>query len=354
MTPYLILLAFVTVTAYFGRCYGSLGIQRFTLALSGLMLILFAGLRNRSVGTDTGNYIGWLKVITSLDSVWSFPVEKGFTFLVLIASQLSNNYAILLTFIALICVICYLLTIIHLIPRYETALFLFITLGSYTFFFNGARQGIAVAICFLALRFLLERKAMSYMLLVLLATFFHKTAIIALPLYYLASNQVGWKQIIAVIFCSAIMAISISMFSQLAASFIDEKYATYGQEGEGGGLIKTLFLLGQATLFLFFLRQASTTNSYYPRLLNIYLIGLIPAIASMISSVNPSGILRLTTYFSHTAILLWPMIFSSFQIRGNRVIVSICFLLLTLAFFILTTITFSDLTPYRLNTEFFE
>lgn len=354
MIPYLILLTFVTITAYFGRHYGSIGLQRFTLVFSALMLILFAGLRNHSIGTDTGNYIGWLKVVTSLDSVWSFPIEKGFVFLVLIASQLSDNYAVLLGIIALICVTCYLLTIARLISRYETALFLFITLGSYTFFFNGARQGIAVAICFLALRFLLERKAIPYILLVLFATLFHKTAIIVLPLYYLASNQVGWKQIIAVILSSIMIAISISIFAQFAASFIDEKYATYGQESDGGGLVNTLFLLAQATVFLLFQRQVGTTNLYYPRLLNIYLIGLIPAIASVIGSVNPSGILRLTTYFSHTAILLWPMIFSSFQTRGNRAIASTGFLLFTLAFFILTTITFSNLTPYRLNTELFE
>lgn len=354
MTPYLILLACVTVTAYLGRRYTTGGVERLLIASCGLLLVFFAGLRNYTVGTDTGDYISWLSVITSLESAWTFHIEKGFALLVLITSLVSDDYAVLLCVIAFICVGCYLLTIIRFVPRYETALFLFVTLGSYTFFFNGARQGIAAAICFLALRFLLERKALPYVLLIVLATFFHKTAIVALPLYYLATTKINWKTVVYIIAGAVILTLTIKLFAQLAATFLDEKYASYGQEGEGGGLVKTLFLLGQGIVFLLFHRQVGTENVYFARLLNIYLIGLIPAIASVISGVDPSGLLRLTTYFADSAILLWPMIFDSFETRKNRFFVSTNFLIITLLYFLLTTTTFSHLTPYLLNTEIFK
>lgn len=353
MISYLILLFIVFAIGYLARQFGSAGVQKLSLFVIGFILVLFAGFRNRSVGTDTGNYVGWLDRINSVDDVLTSSSEIGFAFIVFISSVLSDNYFLLLTIIAIIFVTCYIITINRLVCRYETAIFIFITLGSYTFFFNGARQGLATAICFLALPFLLQRQLFPYALLVLLATLFHKTAIVALPLYYLASVRVGWKQVLAVLVSSIAMAISISAFAQLAAIVIDEKFATYGQAGEGGGEVKVLFLVVQAILFLLFRRQVGEASPYYARLLNIYLIGLIPAIASVIASVNPSGILRLTSYFTHAAILLWPMIFASFQARNNRVIATAGFLLLTLTFFVLTTSTFSNLIPYRINTELF-
>lgn len=353
MAPYLILLVFVTITSYFGRRHGDRFIRRVSLFIAGSSLILFAGLRDYLVGTDTGNYVGWMSFFTSIESVLTSPLEKGFSFLVFLSAQLSDNYILLLSFIALLCVVCYLLTIVNLIPKYEIAIFLFITLGSYTFFFNGARQGIATAICFLALPFLLQRKVIPYVLLVLCATLFHKTAIVALPLYYISSKKVGWKQIIIILIAAVILAASISSFASLAATFLDEKYATYGEQKEGGGLIKTLFLSVQGILFILFQRQIDSKNIYYSRLLNIYLIGVVVAISSVIASVNPSGILRLTTYFVDVAIILWPIIFANFKTRKNKYLASIVFLGFTFLYFVLTTSTYSNLVPYRLNSGLF-
>src|SRR5690625_546823 len=176
MAPYLALLFIVVNVTHFGRRLGTLGVQRLAVVIAGFTLVLFAGLRDSTVGTDTSTYVRWLDLVNSYESVWSFHVEKGFTFVVFLSSQISENYYVLLTLIAIICVACYVFTIVRLVPKYETAIFLFITLGSYTFFFNGARQGVAAAVCFFALQFLLQRKMKLYMLLVLLATLFHKTA----------------------------------------------------------------------------------------------------------------------------------------------------------------------------------
>jgi len=94
-------------------------------------------------------------------------------------------------------------------------------------------------------------------------------------------------------------------------------------------------------------------DSRYARLLNIYLLGLVPALASTLSSVDPSGLLRLHLYFSPMAILLWPMVFQQFGITATRVLLALGFLAITLSFFVMTTSTFSHLVPYRLNSEIF-
>lgn len=353
MIPYLVLLFSIVAVAYVGRRFGSQGVRRFSVLLIAGLLVLFAGLRDRTIGTDTGNYVNWLNSVNSLEELLAFHIETGFGFLVLVGNSLSDGYAAYLLLIAIMAVSFYLIPILKLVPRYEVAIFVFISLGFYTFFFNGARQGVAAAICFFAMPWLLERKAIPYFLTIAFAALFHKTALVALPLYFIAASRVGWRELLLIVAGAVFLSFTLSSFTQLAAILIDEKYATYGQSREGGGEVKVAFLLGQALLLLYFKKQVGHNNMFYGRLLNIYLIGLVPALASVIGSVNPSGVLRLATYFSHTSILLWPMVFMSFRRFENRVLVVVSFFIIAVAYFILTTSTFSKLTPYQLNSEIF-
>ena len=109
------------------------------------------GLRDYQVGTDTGNYVRQFRLSESFSSVTERKTEIAYNLLSWGARWLSDSYSALLLLIAAIVVTCYVSTIVRLTRRYETALYLFVVFGIYTFFFNGARQGIAAAICFAAL-----------------------------------------------------------------------------------------------------------------------------------------------------------------------------------------------------------
>ena len=348
MIPYLVLLLIVVYLAYLGRRNGSKGVQLFSLGIIVLVLVLFAGFRYRLVGTDTGNYIRMFFDANTISDIWE-TTEIGFNALMVLAKNISTNYASLLILIALIVVSCYISTIVRLTKRYETSVFIFITLGAYTFFFNGARQGIAAAICFFAIPWLLERKPRQYFLLVALAYTFHNTALIALPLYFLAIPRVDWRQVAIVAGTTVITVLFLTVFVQFAADLLNDRYASYAVESEGGGLVMATFLVGQGALLFALRKQIKNSNGHYERLLNIYLLGLIPVIASVVSNVNPSGLLRLHPYFAYTAILLWPMFFQSMKNIKQRRIISLVFALVMLSFYYLTTESFSNLVPYRIN-----
>lgn len=353
MTPYLVVLFCAVAAGALGRRYGSDGAKRVNLAFVGCLLIFFAGFRHRAVGTDTGTYISWLTRVTSFEEALEFETEVGYNLLVWFSSSFSDSYALLLVVIGVLVVGCYLTTIATLVKNYEFAVFVFISLGVYTFFFNAARQGIAVALCFAALPWLLKREAVPYFLLVAGAALFHKTAIIAAPLYFFARPNVGLKDIFMVVVGTAVLAASISNLALFVASFLDDRFASYGQEGSGGGYVQVAFLAVQGMLLLLFKEQIKEHRDWYNRLLNIYLLGLIPAFASIVASVNPSGILRLTAYFSHASIVLWPMVLVSYSRMRNRVIFLLGFLVPAVVYYVLTTSSFSGLYPYRLNSSLF-
>lgn len=348
MTPYLVLLLIVVYLTYLGRRNGSKGVQLLNISIIILILVLFAGLRHRLVGTDTGNYIRMFFDTNSMSDIWE-TTEVSFNALMLLAKNISTNYASLLTLIALVVVSFYISTIVRLTKYYETGVFIFITLGAYTFFFNGARQGIAAAICFFAIPWLLERKPRQYFLLIALAYTFHNTALIALPLYFLAIPRVGWRQVAIVAGSTVVTILFLTVFVQFAADALNDKYAAYAEVSEGGGMVMTTFLVGQGALLFLVRKQIKNSNGNYERLLNIYLIGLIPVVASVISHVNPSGLLRLHPYFAYMAILLWPMFFQSMKNIKQRRILSLVFALVMLSFYYLATKSFSNLAPYSIN-----
>lgn len=350
MIPYLLLLVFVTTTAYFGRRVGNSVLRKASLAVIGLALTLFAGLRDSRVGTDTGTYVRHFYASDTFDIV-AERQDAGYYLISWFARSLSESYAVLLVLIALIVVSCYLVTIARVVKRYESAIYLFVALSVYTFFFNGARQGLAAAVCFLAIPFLLERRLWPYVALVGVAATFHRTALIALPLYWLAAPQVNWRRLLAVAGATVVVVSFLGVFVDLASRLLSDKFESYAEVGAGGGEVWVAFLVGQGAALYHFKRLVPDPDGWYARLLNIYLIGLVPALASTISGVNPSGVLRLHMYFSPMAILMWPMVFRQFGVTPLRAILSIGFLAVTLGFFVLTTSTFSNLTPYRANAE---
>ena len=60
----------------------------------------------------------------------------------------------------------------------------------YSFTFTGIRQTVALAIVFLSLRFISEKKLIPFILSVLVASLFHSTAIIMLPAYFIAKLKI--------------------------------------------------------------------------------------------------------------------------------------------------------------------
>lgn len=320
------------------------------LGLGSTALILFAGLRDSKIGTDTGNYVRFFYFSNNIDYV----LEKrdiGYFLISWFARSMSDSYASVLTLIALIVVSCYLITITRVVKRYETAVYLFIALGAYTFFFNVARQGVAASICFFAIPYLLKRRFWPYIALVLIATTFHRSALIALPLFWVASPKVKWQHLAVLAGATVALVAFLKVFVNLATILLSENFETYAEVGEGGGKVTVAFLLGQGALLYYFKRFVPDPHGWYGRLLIIYLIGLVPSIASSLSAVNPSGLLRLQMYFCSTSILLWPQVFDVGRLGPLRGVLLYSFLAITIAFFIFTTLTFSNLTPYEINSQ---
>lgn len=350
MLPYLYLVFGVYTLTFLGRCYGSKGIARLTLCFAITALILFAGLRGYSVGTDTGNYKRWFDGIHKFSSAFNLGTEIGFSALLGVARSISDSYVFFLLAAATLTVTFYITAIAKMVRHYETAVYVYITLGTYTFLFNGVRQAIAASITFWAIRFVLEKRLFAYVLSVAIAASFHLSALVALPLYFIAGNKLRLSRVVFLVVVAIGLGLLFKFSSGLTLLLFSDHYSAYAEISAGGGGVMSAFLLAQGILLTIIRRMLGHKREKYTILLNIYLISILPVLISTLASLNPSGILRLHIYFSSSAILMWPMAVHS-SAKRDRPLIGFTFFCVTMAFFVLTTSAFSDLVPYYINLD---
>jgi hypothetical protein len=352
MPVYLATLFVVTLSAYLAGKSRSRVHSRFWLMIAFVTMILVAGLRSRSVGTDTGTYVSYYARMTSLDTVLatgSATLEYGFWFLNWLVHFVSDQYMALFFAIAVIVVGCYQRAILAYSSHIGISFFVFMTMGFYTFFFNGARQGIACAICALAIGPLLDRNFCKYLFFVLLAALFHKTALVMVPVYFLLNRSNSLKTNLLYGLIGIAGALALQRLVEFGTQF-DVRYEHYATAGEGGGYIMVAFSFLLTVFFFVYKNSVFTDRKVYDIFLNLLFFGTLISIISIFFKLNPSGIIRLTMYFNVSIIFLWPIVYKNIKKKSTRIFFSYIFVSGYLIFFVLTTDRFSNLTPYVFNS----
>lgn len=345
MLPYLVVLTVVMIWMIVEQT----SISRKSYWMPLFLLSLFAGIRKYSVGTDSGTYTKIFRNNTDVNNFnFGEHVEPAYQLLTYLILLCTHNYYWLFFITALIVVSSYLYIIKKLSSNYILSVFFFITLGTYTFFFNGLRQGLAMAILALSTPYLINKKIIKFILIVILASLFHGTALIIIPFYFLLHLQIKIIYKLIIIFVTTFLTSSF-LISYLASN--NPRYEVYTQESERGGLVVLSFNIVMV-LFLYIVNAIDKHKTIFNRdtnqLLQLYAMGTVFVIPFAIQGLPPSGPQRMLNYFSWVLVLLLPMALQ----KINNVGVYILAIVLSLTYFILTTTSFSGLTPYNFNPIF--
>jgi len=343
MIPYLLVLGFVILWVVLER--KSLNRKAFWIPLT--TLSLFAGLRSYQVGTDSGTYT---RLFRSNLNIYNFEfqenVELGYQLLEYMLLRMNADYFWLFFLSSIIIVYCYLTIIKRYSVNYTFSVFLFITLGVYTFFFNGLRQGIAMAVFTIALPFLIEKRLIIYLIICFVGSLFHISALFMIPFYFIVNLRVKPIYKILATFLGSLLT------SRLAVSYVagtNERYEGYAQVTESTGGHLTLGFQTMLVLFVYsFIYIYRIKNKQFLKIFTFYASGVLFVIPLALLGTNPSGPQRLLSYFTWTLVLILPFVFrkinNSYATAGT--------VILCLIYFVLTTSKFSNLSPYILNPAF--
>lgn len=166
--------------------------KRIFMFLAAFVLSAIAGLRAVTVGLDSANYADLFEHIANGRLDLAYGLETSFKYICAALLFIWNNPNFLFFVFALITNILILLRLWDFREQISLPWATAVYLGMFYFMtFNAMRQFVAVAIVFYASRYLLDKKYIRFCIYVLIASLFHRSAIVGIAL--IACDVFAWK-----------------------------------------------------------------------------------------------------------------------------------------------------------------
>jgi len=186
-----------------------------------LFIIFVAGMREAQVGTDFFSYLKFYDYILQHGKIGSFFKENdiGWEYLNLLFGRLGIPSGV---FFGLISGITWFFFIKGSYRfQFLLPLMFFFVMSSGFFFwtYNGVRQSIAIMIFFYAIRFILEKDPLRYILWISIASLFHISAIIMLPVYFITKIKFNQK-LFALLYIISIFLVGNGWFMSTMSNII--------------------------------------------------------------------------------------------------------------------------------------
>ena len=163
-----------------------------TLSLLAIFTILFLLSAFRmEVGNDYETYVDTIHEIYVGGYVVTEPL---FNAVVKVLCELSGgeNYLLVFAVFAFVTIWIFLKVLYEQTEDFPLAFFLFMTLGIYFRTFNTVRYYFVLAITLYSFRYIFRKEYGKFIMLIVLAAFFHKSVLVVIPVYLIA--HMTWKK----------------------------------------------------------------------------------------------------------------------------------------------------------------
>lgn len=150
--------------------------------------------------------------------------DQGFSVLmILIKSIIGNNDKIFFLLVAIFQIFC----VVHFFRKYSTdfwlCMFMFVASTDYlSWMFNGIRQFTAVCIILLGFDFVLKKKYIPAILVVLLAATIHGSALLMLPIIFIIQGKAWNRRTLMMIAGVAVAVMFIDQFTSILDTMLTE------------------------------------------------------------------------------------------------------------------------------------
>ncbi len=319
--------------------------------LCGIELACIIGLRSVNVGIDTFNYMNAFREISTVNlfSIFDYSthMEKGFILFNKILSLISLHHQIFFIVSAVIIMWSVMSLIYRNVNMVWLSVLIYISaFGDFMWALSFARQALAVAIILLSYDYIKKRKLFPFLILLMLAALFHKTALcflIAYPLYRIRFNFIN---ITLAIFICGIVFLNLNYILEVISSIITGYQVYLGGSGMSyitDILIRLLLLIFPLTIFM--LRKEKWSEE-----INLLLWLAFFSVSFSIFFLKLSYLFRIGLYFSIFQILLIPKTFEIIKNKTTKLIFLCSFLFCTFLFgqkMIMNGAQNTNLLPYE-------
>lgn len=337
------------ISAFFGQAVpgrrknalGKLKPNIFAFIIPALVMILYAGLRN-NIG-DTIYYVHTYHLLEDGDAVKPVFGQSAYLFEMFQYLLIKDGveYSTLIMISSVITIFSFMLLFYNFSVHYAFSVFLFFTMGIYVSTMNGIRQYIATAIILLGAKYIFSAKKSDFLKLlplILLASLFHSSAVILIPIYFLCRRRAWSAPTFISVFVSIVGLIFISMFLPSFLSILeDTAYSNYadgwftsGNE-TGTGLMRVIFNCLPTLLAAVFSKQIRQFGPIADILINI---SLVHSAIYILASYNWI-FARFAFYTYAFVVLLMAMIFVSIMRDKKYRFLAFILFIVYFAFFVI-------------------
>lgn len=336
MEPYIFILIINLILSYIANInYDKKFKFASVLSISILVLVnvIFSGCRDFGVGIDTNVYIeSYFNATADLQSLkasWSVEgFDKGFLLLAYVSNQFSDDAQSLLVVTSLFIQAFFYLALWQYKKVFNISIFVATLLFCIIFYchtLNLMRQFCAISLLAYAFSLYIQGNRKTYLLLQVLAYFFHSTSVIFVfvPLIWELSNMKNdKKRNMYALFIVIGLLLFISSFFYFASllgdwSLLSEVYADrYGKKGGFQVGIRAIGGTGFGTIFSFVYPIAFILYAKYVKSIdkkNFFFILMLCLCSSILQllSYQVKFIDRIAFYLSFIMFIFLPKIFSS-------------------------------------------
>lgn len=332
-----ILLSFIFLRVIVGESKTSrINKEKIYLYGGGTILFFIHAFKNPYIFLDTPSYAEAYQYICSYGlnsfleaSDFILKSEIGYAVLMWIVSFISENVQTIFIITSFIIVGGYLYSIKKYSAMPWLSLLIFLLTQYYMSMFV-LRQFIAMAICFVLLDYVVERKFLKFFFGVLIAFSMHQTAIIFFPLYFLYPIPINKKFFLYMfLFIAGLIVIANSIYSYVGVLLVG--YESYLDNSSGGTNFKGALLLIMIFIFYVFLEYRDIQKAGYDKL---FFIALCLGLAISIAGTGLVATSRLNLYYSGLLYLIIPNFLSKVKSPQLRFCLSNAICLFFLYFFI--------------------
>ena len=262
--------------------------------------------------------------------------DRGFlVFTAIVKSLIGSREILYFLLIASICILCVMITYKKYSTNFLVSTFLFIASGDYLqWTFNGIRQFIPVAILFACIGLILKKKYVPLIVIILLLSTIHATALLMLPMIFIVQGK-AWNK--KTFFLTIVIILSITFvdqFTDLITNFMENTQYSGEVEQylntEGTSIQRILVYSIPALLSMIFKKYINEANDPVINLSsNMCLISALSYILSGFTSGLFLG--RIPIYFSLYSYILIPWIIEKvFTDKSVKIvyIAMVCFYIL--------------------------
>lgn len=255
-----------------------------------MLMILLLTLRHDYVGTDTQNYRWTYEIFKNIDfyNALKLNPDIGFTFIFYKLANLNVSFRIILLTQAIL----YIGAVTLIIKKFSNipalSYWIFITFGFFIFA-TTFRQAVALSFVILAFDQIYKGKMIKFMVLVFIASTFHLSALIFLPMYWINKFDINKFTLIIIV----IIAITIILCRDVIGLYLLKFSVNEYLQTDTSGYFQIL-LVGLLLMLAIIYNVNFFKNNTYNKILFFMLV--VKLVLTPISKINPA-LFRLTSYF---------------------------------------------------------